>query len=65
MGDNWLKYYKGLCAELEANSLYDAVSKRVDTITEAIEHLGDREHSIVRTALAEIQMLVDAGGAKG
>lgn len=61
MGESWLKYYKGLCAELEQKSLYDAVSARVDTINDAIEHLGDKEHSIVRTALAEIQMLVEAG----
>lgn len=64
MGESWLRYYKGLCAELEANSLYDAVAKRVDTITEATKHLNDKEHSIVRTALAEIQMLVDAGAKK-
>ena len=64
MNNSWLKYYKGICAELEQKSLYDAVSKRVETITEAVEHLGDREHSIVRTALAEIQMLVDAGSVK-
>ena len=55
---NFIDYYKSVCGELKSKSLYDAVSQRVDTITDAIQYLGDKEHSTVQRALAEIQMLI-------
>lgn len=56
----WIDYYKEVLEEGK-KGVYDAVSKRADMITDAVQYLGDKEHSIVTRALAEILMLVDAG----
>ena len=48
--------------EIKKRGLYDAVSARVDIITENAQRLPNREYSAISVAVSEILMLVATDG---
>lgn len=62
---NWSDEFGRLENELKIGNLYDAVSKRVDRITEAASGLPDKFYKELSVAASEILMLVAADEKKG